>query len=460
MEMQEEVKKDSHSPEGRTSSFTTTDKKDGLRGRSSSPHQLICQRCHAIQYANQTSISIPGHSPSSLVHQIHHLPQHTHSRRLVIHLVDLLDFPLTFFPIRHRFPHSTEHVLVFTKVDLVPCTVPYPHVLTWAQQVVQHTLQASKTRPPTCVHVVSSKSGVGIRELFQDLYQLGVKKGVQQFMVIGATNVGKSEFLNCLHRMVRYPKEATPHVTSARIPGTTVAPIAFPLARFSGLFKVPSTEVGSAELIDTPGVSLEGPSLMSYVTQSDLRRWHVGRRLVPRGYTVPTHTSLFLGHLIRIDVLPWDENPSIRPFQRIGLTVWTSPLVHIHVTNLQKADRFCQSQTFPPLLLPTRSSASASSASSPHPDPTPSSSVVSPPLTLAGSFTLDQSQGWKEQCTEFAFGGVGFISVCGDFEKVHLAIYTVGGKGVAQRVPLLPLEVPKKWVRVQGTRPKPRESSG
>ncbi|ORZ40361.1 hypothetical protein BCR44DRAFT_1173217 [Catenaria anguillulae PL171] len=300
--------------------------------------QLVCQRCHDIHHTNHSAAKGPPVvAPSDL-------DLRKSNRSLFIHMVDMLDFPLSYFPTSRILPRNAPYLLVFNKSDLLPLSATSERLSQWAT----HFARRLKLRPaPAGVHVISSKSGAGIKDLMAHAEQLRNRYALRDVYLLGATNVGKSEFINCLHRMVRYPKTAG-QVTASRVHGTTVANLPIPLSRFAGLLhagaassSVPSIPTESlagvkGHLIDTPGVTLPARLTATLLADpKDHKLVHVAKRLVPVTYRVPAGKSIFFGGLARIDYVSGTAE------SRLGITVWSSNVLPVHVTSVGKADRYC-----------------------------------------------------------------------------------------------------------------------
>ncbi|KNE56017.1 hypothetical protein AMAG_01860 [Allomyces macrogynus ATCC 38327] len=283
---------------------------------------------------------------------------------------------------------------------------------------------------------------LGIRDLFDDVQLLRFKFNLRDIYFLGHTNVGKSEFLNCLHHIVRFPKSAG-NVTVSRVPGTTVAHLPVPLARFGGLLKVPNTVpvVNNNELkghiIDTPGVSTSQRLTDLLTDPVDLRPPQIIKRLKPVSYCIPAGKSIILSGLARLDLVAKSSDP------RVGVTApLPSPpeldlescapeeTATVRGTNF-RADQHGGSNT-----VPCRDE---------EPDSNPSDAQALAPL--AGEWEL-QGHGIQRAWHDIVFGGLGWISLSGHFDSAIFRAYTPSGQGAMVRDSLMPFdfEVPMKTI--------------
>ncbi|KAI9216534.1 hypothetical protein BC828DRAFT_393379 [Blastocladiella britannica] len=307
----------------------------GAASRADAVAQLVCQRCHDITHTNTSG------ARGARVVRPDDLDFRKLHRALFVQVVDALDFPASHFSMHRIVPPHAPYLLVFNKVDLLPLSATPARLQQWAE----HYARRLRLRhPPASVHVVSAKSGAGVREMMEAAQDLRARQGLRDIYMLGCTNAGKTELLNCLHRMVKFPKSAG-KLTASRLHGTTVANLPIPLARFTGLLHGRPNAGGSTmsvhddaskgSLIDTPGVTLPGRLSAMLTDPQDMRLVHATKRLAPVSYRVPPGKSVFLGGLARIDVLE-SSSPS-----RIGLTIWTSNLVPVHITSVAKAHVYC-----------------------------------------------------------------------------------------------------------------------
>ncbi|KNE54363.1 hypothetical protein AMAG_00340 [Allomyces macrogynus ATCC 38327] len=446
--------------------------------------QLVCQRCHDLTVSNASAVpGPPSISPDQLdLTKVH--------RALFVQMVDLLDFPATHFDLARIIPRHAPYILAFNKADLLPLSATPARLQQWTAHFVNRLHLPWR---PAAVHVISAKSGLGIRNLFDDVQSLRFKYNLRDIYLLGHTNVGKSEFLNCLHRIVRFPKSAG-NVTVSRVPGTTVANLPVPLSRFGGLLKVPNTVPVAnnnelkGHIMDTPGVST-GHRLTDLLTDPvDLRPPQIVKRLKPLSYRIPVGKSIFLGGLARLDLVAKSSDP------RVGITVWVSPLLPVHITSIAKADMFCGLDSLKaplpqPLVFDLESRAPEETVTVPGTEstadhlggpntatfrdeerdgklsdaqargprtrvmpailspPSPDSRASLPPWQMAGEWEL-QGHGIQRAWHDIVFGGLGWISLSGHFESAHFRAYTPSGQGAMVRDSLMPFdfEVPMKTI--------------
>jgi ribosome biogenesis GTPase A len=450
---------------------------------------IICHRCRDLLHHNASTISIPRISPEKLnLNQLR--------KTLVLQFVDLLDFPSSYFSL-HQFGFSlrTPYILVFNKCDLLPETATQERLLQWATHFTAR-LGLKGLRAPAAIHVISSKSGLNIRPLMQSIQRLRLIHQLKNVTLVGSTNVGKSEFINCLHRMCQIPKSVG-KLTTSRVPGTTVQTIEIPLQRFQSLLQVPK-EIASpllkwdlqGSLIDSPGVYLP-TRLENWVPPvKELRYLQWSKRLQPVTYQIPAGKSIFLGGLGRLDYVSGTSE------SRLKITIWVGPLLPIHVTSIDKANQFCKTNLFQLEQQEGRDSVSqispngisqeaatsnrpeSSSETNPNPPdllgldsqepqeralvklpverslpdflipPSLEHRAQLPDWKLAGEWQI-QGHGDQRNWVDFTFGGLGWLSICGDFEMAQFQAFTPNGQGVVSRDALMPFDFGSKKIKIQ-----------
>ncbi|WOG95155.1 hypothetical protein DCAR_0414458 [Daucus carota subsp. sativus] len=277
-------------------------------------HQLrtvLCGRCQLLSHGHMiTAVGGNGGyaggkqfvTAEELREKLSHL---RYEKALIVKLVDIVDFNGSFLARVRDLAGANPIILVVTKVDLLPKGTDFNCVGDW---VVEATMK--KKLNVISVHLTSSKSLVGIVELYQNSER---EKGLL-FTCQGSANVGKSAFINALLKMLSYKD---PVAAMARrykpiqsaVPGTTVGPIEI------------NAFIGGVcdKLYDTPGVHLHhrqaavvhSEDLPLLAPRSRLRGQSLTSAQVPANDMAPeviisngmNGYSIFWGGLVRIDVL-------------------------------------------------------------------------------------------------------------------------------------------------------------
>ncbi|CDR94064.1 membrane protein, putative [Babesia bigemina] len=191
---------------------------------------------------------------------------------------------------------ETHFYVVLNKVDLLP-----PHsrkrLIMYVHRFVQSRAPALRVKPRH-IFLMSARTGDGVNLFLSVLLDEAYRKRSKVFFV-GATNTGKSTFINRLSRFVDAEEGgdsgagATPPkrqlLSTSVIPGTTLRPLRIDAGPGFNLF-------------DTPGIVVPD-AFTSHITSSELKI-AVPASLGPaKPLRIGAGQSLLLGQFVRIDVL-------------------------------------------------------------------------------------------------------------------------------------------------------------
>ncbi|OEF99012.1 ribosome biogenesis GTPase YqeH [Vulcanibacillus modesticaldus] len=262
--------------------------------------QHICQRCFRIKHYNEV---IPIEMDEDDFLQI--LNNISMSDSIVIHLVDLFDIDGTFITGLHRFIGDNPFIMVANKIDLFPKSTNKIKVKQWlANYAKEHGLF------PEEIFLISAEKNIGLMDVAQ--YIEANRKG-KDVLVVGATNVGKSTFINRLIPIIHQDTEI--ELTTSRYPGTTLNIVRIPLS--DGNY-----------IIDTPGV-IHKERLSEWVSPETLKAISPRKTIKPKVYQLIGEQSLFWGGLARIDQVRKTRN---------SFVCYLSNDIPIHRTRINKAD--------------------------------------------------------------------------------------------------------------------------
>ncbi|KAI9143426.1 hypothetical protein BKA69DRAFT_1061827 [Paraphysoderma sedebokerense] len=350
---------------------TSADKESEINSQadSSKIKPLVCIHCHNLVHQNKppptlSYLAPPTETPEAINPALGPTTTaitdlSTARNSIILHLVDVAAFPLTFTPLAKSFgiPASIPTFHVFNKIDLFPLDVPVPRVHRYVTESLAKIIPRSQLDH---VHLISAKSGMGIKELLSQVMQLKLSRGLKDIYLVGAINSGKSEFINCLLRMSKVPKGlGRGKILSSSIPGTTIDSIRLPLSTFANtLNSLPSSSVASTlsssesiyspsassistkgHLIDTPGLPIAN-TILPFLAYPEIQLTTPVKRYKPFTYKLPPGKSVLLGGLIRIDYL---SGPPTR-FGRVKLTFFLSHKLNAHVTKIEKAEKLLDSR--------------------------------------------------------------------------------------------------------------------
>lgn len=346
---------------------------------------------------------------------------------VIIYLVDVFDFHGTFISgLRDIIGDRSPVILAVNKVDLLPKDYKVDRVERWVRQesasLGLETIQA--------VHLVSSRSGAGVKSLLADALALARKRRCDIY-VVGAANVGKSSFINNVmsikmrrvesnaskradrkrSKVKRKSAKGTGTLTTSVIPGTTLDVIRVPLDR-------------TVSLYDTPGIIMKH-QLTNSLSAPELRAVLPARSVERVTLRLGEGKALFLGGLARIEVVEG------RPF---FFTAFVSSDVKVHPGRVEDADEFTIAHVGELLTPPYEADR----------------------LEELGEWTSKEftaeGDGWQRACVDIVLSGLGWVAVTGA-GNVRLRVCTPKGVGIFTRDSLMPFEVKVSGAsRYTGTR--------
>ena len=264
---------------------------------------IICQRCFRLKNYNEVQ-DVP-YTDSDFLQMVSQIAD---TKGLIVKMVDIFDFNGSFIRSLHRLTGDNKVIILGNKVDLLPKSTNLSRVRAWIKKEAADlgvTVQD--------VYLISAKTGQGFDEVKQaiDFHRKG-----QDVYVVGATNVGKSTFINYLIDDSVGTKDA---ITTSYFPGTTLGFIDIPLDEKSSLY-------------DTPGVVNRG-QLTHYLAKEDIKLITPNKEIKPRVYQLNSEQTIYIGGLARFDFIKGD---------RQSFTCYFPNKIELHRTKLEKADQLYQ----------------------------------------------------------------------------------------------------------------------
>lgn len=283
---------------------------------------LICMRCfklskYGVQEQERVRHKLITKDPATILNT---LKDKIPSRSIIVLVVDLIDFEGSLIEgvLELIKTKRAGLVLVANKCDILPKHYHYDRIHAWVKERITGFLGENK------VSVVSSRSGEGMKRVISLLKKLHEERPQSNVYVLGCTNSGKSSFINKLQKLTwDLPEEkfralhVTDSVTASSLPGTTLD---FVQVKCRSL---------DFDIYDTPGI----PSLTqitNFENLSDPQTLIPSKRITPVNFNMLPGISLWLGALARIDMIE-----GLNKY----MTVFGSPLLTVHRTQTEKADK-------------------------------------------------------------------------------------------------------------------------
>ncbi|MCZ0702325.1 ribosome biogenesis GTPase YqeH [Natronobacillus azotifigens] len=260
---------------------------------------IICQRCFRLKHYNEVH-DVP-YTDADFLEMIGRISQ---TKGLILKIVDVFDFNGSFIKSLHRLTGNNPILLVANKVDLLPKSTNINKLKHWMKKSA-----ADLGLVVQDVYLVSANSGRGFDEVKKAIE--AYRKG-QDVYVVGATNVGKSTFINRLIDETSGTKDA---ITTSYFPGTTLGFIEIPLDDKTALY-------------DTPGVINRG-QITHYLSNEDIKQITPNKEIKPRVYQLQPGQTLYIGGLARFDFVKGEKQSFVCYFANS---------IEIHRTKLENAE--------------------------------------------------------------------------------------------------------------------------
>jgi ribosome biogenesis GTPase YqeH len=260
---------------------------------------LICQRCFRIKNYNElANIALNDSDFTQILGQI------ASKQALVVNLLDLFDFEGSIISGLRRFVGQNPILVAVNKIDLLPKNVNRNRILNWVRkQLKEHGLKAED------VVLCSAKKNIDFERLLDKIVKL---RGRRDVYIVGATNVGKSTFIN---RLIKDHSDLQAELTTSQYPGTTLHMVHIPL------------DDGQA-IVDTPGI-VNHERMTEIIAKPELRQIMPEQTIKPLVFQLDEQQTLFFGGLARFDFVKGGHQ---------SFTCYFANGLKIHRTKLERAD--------------------------------------------------------------------------------------------------------------------------
>ena len=268
--------------------------------KSIEENNLVCKRCFRLKNYNEVSdVELGAEDFYKLIKTL------SKKDGLIVKVVDIFDFSGSWIEdVIDIVGNNKDIVLVANKLDLLPKSVKQNKIKQWLFKMLK-----AKGIKVKDILLISAIKNHGIEEAAARIDELRNGKDVY---IIGATNVGKSTFINKLIELTTGDKNV---ITTSHFPGTTIGMIEIPLDRATSIY-------------DTPGIILDY-DIAHYLDAKSLKLVMPKKEIKARVFQLNAEQSLFFGGMARVDFVKGE---------RQSFTLYASNLVDIHRTKLSNAD--------------------------------------------------------------------------------------------------------------------------
>ena len=262
---------------------------------------LVCKRCFRLKNYNEVSdVQLGAEDFYQLIKTL------SKKDALIVKVVDIFDFSGSWIEdVVDIVGNNKDIVLVANKLDLLPKSVKQNKVKQWLFKMLK-----AKGIKVKDILLISAIKNQGVEEAASRIDELRNGKDVY---IVGATNVGKSTFINKLIELTTGDKNV---ITTSHFPGTTLGMIEIPLDRATSIY-------------DTPGIILNY-DIAHYLDAQSLKLVMPKKEIKARVFQLNAEQSLFFGGMARMDFVEGE---------RQSFTLYESNLVEIHRTKLSNADQ-------------------------------------------------------------------------------------------------------------------------
>ena len=266
---------------------------------------IVCRRCFRLKNYNEvTPLKITSDDYFNIISEI------GHKKALIVMVIDIFDIEGSLIPQIPKLTNYNDLIIIANKTDLLPKSVKEPKLLHHLRKII-----ADNEIKPLDVYLMSAIKYKNIDFIVEKIVKQAKGKDIY---IVGATNVGKSTFINTLLRSYADSKKDV--ITVSFFAGTTL-----------NLIKIP---FGNEFIIDTPGL-INDNQITHYLSPKALKVVTPKKEIKPKVFQLDAKQTLFFGGLARLDFIQGE---------RTSFVCYNSEFIKIHRTKLENADELYKNQ--------------------------------------------------------------------------------------------------------------------
>jgi len=267
--------------------------------------QIVCRRCFRLKNYNEvTPLKITSDDYFQIISEI------GKKNALIVMIIDIFDIEGSLIPQMPKITNYNDLVIIANKIDLLPKSLKEPKLLHHLKKII-----ADNEIKPKDLYLMSAAKYKNIDYIIEELTK---HADGRDMYIVGATNVGKSTFINTL--LKSYAGSKSDIITTSFTTGTTL-----------DLIKI---SLGDNFIIDTPGL-INDNQITHFLSQKSLKTVTPKKEIKPVGFQLNSSQTLFFGGLARIDFLEGNKTNFI---------CYTSEFIKVHRTKLENADELFKNQ--------------------------------------------------------------------------------------------------------------------
>ncbi len=266
---------------------------------------IICRRCFRLKNYNEvTPLYISSDDYFNIISEI------GNKRALIVMLIDIFDIEGSLIPQIPKLTNYNDLLIIANKTDLLPKSVKESKLLHHLKKII-----SDNDLNPMDIFLMSAIKYKNIDDIINRITEYADGKDIY---IVGATNVGKSTFINTL--LKSYADSKKDVITVSFLAGTTL-----------NFIKIP---FGDNFIIDTPGL-INNNQITNYLSPKSLKIVIPKKEIKPITFQLNSSQTLFFGGLARIDFIEGNKTSFI---------CYTSEFMKIHRTKLENADELYNRQ--------------------------------------------------------------------------------------------------------------------
>ncbi len=266
---------------------------------------IICRRCFRLKNYNEvTPLKISSDDYFEIISEI------GYKKALIVMIIDIFDIEGSLIPQIPKLTNYNDLIIIANKTDLLPKSVKEAKLLHHLKKII-----ADNNLKPLDIFLMSAIKYKNIDTIIEKIVKDAKGKDIY---IVGATNVGKSTFINTL--LKAYADSKKDIITVSSFAGTTL-----------NLIKIP---FGDEFIIDTPGL-INDNQITHYLSAKALKTVTPKKEIKPKGFQLDAKQTLFFGGLARIDFIEGAKT---------SFVCYNSEFMKIHRTKLENADELYKNQ--------------------------------------------------------------------------------------------------------------------
>lgn len=266
---------------------------------SETVEDIVCRRCFRLKNYNEV---LPTEVTEEDFYTI--ISEIGKTNSLIVKIIDIFDIEGSLIPQIAKLTNNNDLLIIANKTDLLPKSIKEAKLLHHLRKII-----SDNNLKPLDIFLMSALKYKNIDHVINQIMKYAENRDIY---VVGATNVGKSTFINTI--LKSYADAPKDIITVSQNAGTTLDMIEIP--------------IGENNLIDTPGI-INKNQITHYINQSAVKMITPKKEIKTKVYQLDSKQTLFIGGLARIDYIKGDKTSFICYF---------SEFLKVHRTKLERAE--------------------------------------------------------------------------------------------------------------------------